>query len=288
MTEADVQRECGEGCASRKYYATGTYGKLYKCDDIYGNYSGGSANKTSTVNSCETGEKCMDVNGEYSPAGYDCTLRGVCPGTQACCKKDADPSATPAIKTGAAANSGTAANSAGTSGGTAFTNPLQFKTVDALLSNVLLSVQMIIGTLALVFIVIGAVMILSSAGTPEMVERGKKAITMAFIGLAIGVAAPSLLKELAKAIGWGGTAQTAAALSLSQIALNVLNFLLGIAGVLTLIMLVIGGIMYLTSAGDEERIDSGKKIFRNSLIGIVIILVSMVLVQQIAKFFVAG
>jgi len=93
---------------------------------------------------------------------------------------------------------------------------------------------------------------------------------------------------LAKAIGWGGTATTAAALSLSQIALNVLNFLLGIAGVLTLIMLVIGGIMYLTSAGDEDRIDSGKKIFRNSLIGIVIILAAMVLVQQVAKFFVAG
>ena len=83
--------------------------------------------------------------------------------------------------------------------GTTFTNPLGFKTVEDLLGNILVAVQRIVGVLALVFIVIGAIMILSSAGTPEMVERGKKAITMACIGLAIGVAAPSILKELGTA-----------------------------------------------------------------------------------------
>lgn len=171
-----------------------------------------------------------------------------------------------------------------------FSNPLRFNNVEDFLSSILTAVQRIIVTLALVFIVIGAVLLLTSAGSPDMVERGKKAITMAMIGLAIGIAAPSILKELAGILGWGTTnnAEVNAALTLSQIALKLLNFLLGIAGILALIMLVIGGIMYLTSAGDEERVESGKKIFKFSLIGIIIVMASMVIVRQIAAFFTVG
>lgn len=169
-----------------------------------------------------------------------------------------------------------------------FTNPLRFTTVEGFLGSIMTALQRIIVTLALVFIVIGAVLVLTSAGSPDMVERGKKAITAAIIGLAIGIAAPSILKELSGILGWGTTSDPSvdAAMTLSQIALRVLDFLLGIAGVLVLIMIVIGGIMYLTSAGDPERADRGKKIFTYSVIGIIITMSAMVIVRQIAEFFV--
>ena len=168
---------------------------------------------------------------------------------------------------------------------TSFTNPLTYNSVEELLSSILSAVQKIIVTLALVFIVVGAIMILVSAGSPETVEKGKKAITMAIVGLAIGIAAPSIMKELAGILGWTSTpANVAGAQTLSQIALNVLDFLLGISGVLTLIMMIVGAIMYLTSAGEEERINTGKKIFWSSVIGIIIIMSSMVIVKQIANF----
>lgn len=168
---------------------------------------------------------------------------------------------------------------------TSFTNPLTYNSVEELLSSILSAVQKIIVTLALVFIVVGAIMILVSAGSPETVEKGKKAITMAIVGLAIGIAAPSIMKELAGILGWTSTpANVAGAQTLSQIALNVLDFLLGISGVLALIMMIVGAIMYLTSAGEEERINTGKKIFWSSVIGIIIIMSSMVIVKQIANF----
>jgi hypothetical protein len=167
---------------------------------------------------------------------------------------------------------------------TKFTNPLDFDTVEEFLGGILSAIQGIIVVLALVFILIGAVMILVSAGNSGMVEKGKAAITMALLGLAIGVAAPSLLKQLSIIIGWGPGA-AGAGLTLSEIAMRVLNFLLGTMGILALIMLVIGGIMYLTSAGDEDRIDKGKEIFKYSLIGVVMAMSAMVLVTQIAKFF---
>lgn len=165
-----------------------------------------------------------------------------------------------------------------------FTNPLAFNSVQDVLNNVFYNLTGIIGVLAMVFIVIGAFFILTSAGNPEQMTRGKNTIAMALVGLALGVGAPSFLKEIASAIGWAN-APTSNALTLSEISLNVLTFLLGLAGTVAIIMLVIGGVMYLTAAGDESRIDKGKSIFKNSMIGIVIIFASMILVQQVAKFF---
>ncbi|MEI7891163.1 MAG: pilin [bacterium] len=169
-------------------------------------------------------------------------------------------------------------------GGTTFVNPLTYNNVEGLLGGIMGAIQKIIVVLALVFIMIGAVMILVSAGNSKMVENGKSAITMALVGLALGIAAPSILKELANILGWGGTVPVA--LTLSEIAIKVLNFLLGTMGVLALVMLVIGGITYLTSAGDEGRAEKGKQIFTYSLIGIFLAMAAMILVTQVAKFFV--
>ena len=62
-------------------------------------------------------------------------------------------------------------------------------------------------------------------------------------------------------------------------------FGLSIVGVIGIIMLVVGGIMYLSSAGDEDRIDTGKKIVKYSLIGIFLSLASLVIVTQLVAFF---
>ena len=147
--------------------------------------------------------------------------------------------------------------------------------------------QTIIVTLALVAIVWGGILYVTSAGDSKRIESAKQAITAALIGLAIGIGAPSILKQLSSILGWNTTNNTTVnnAKTFSQIALSLLSFLLGIFGTLALIMMVIGGIMYLTSAGDEERIDSGKKIFKYALMGTAIAMLAMVLTRQIALFF---
>jgi len=237
------------------------------------------AQKVSAADNCKAynaNYACIDVT-TLAVTSNICQ-KNMCPGdvNVQCCPMDSP------LKTSAGAT--TTPGGSTTSNGTTFTNPLKFTTVEGFLEGILTAIQRIIVVLALVFIMIGAVMILSSAGNSGMVEKGKEAITMALIGLALGVAAPSLLKELSAIIGWGpGTAGPG--LTLSEIAVRVLNFLLGTMGILALIMLVIGGIMYLTSAGDEDRIDKGKEIFKYSLIGIIMAMSAMVLVTQIAQFF---
>lgn len=168
-----------------------------------------------------------------------------------------------------------------------FSNPLAFDTVDALLTSILTALQGIIVTISVIFIIIGAVLYILSAGNDKQMEMGKKAIVAAMIGLAIGVAAPAILKEIYTIVGGTGDLpeNVQSAPTIAQIALNTLSFLLGVVGVLSVIMIVVGGMMYLFAAGDEDRIDKGKKIVTYSIIGILVALAAMVIVRQIATFF---
>ena len=184
----------------------------------------------------------------------------------------------------------------GGSGGTAGTtvnislvNPLKYNTVQQVLMALLYALQGVIVVLSLVFIVIGAVLYITSGGNQGRVTMAKTAITAALIGLAIGILAPTFLKEIATVLGWNATAplpsEVSSARSAADILLSVLNFLLGIVGILSIIMLVVGGVMFLTAAGSQDRITTGKKIVTYALLGVVVALASLVIVRQLAAFF---
>src|SRR5438876_505914 len=56
----------------------------------------------------------------------------------------------------------------------------------------------------------------------------------------------------------------------SAIAVQVINILLGVVGLVAVIFLIIGGFRYVTAGGNEEAAESGKKTITNAIIGIVI------------------
>ena len=70
---------------------------------------------------------------------------------------------------------------------------------------------------------------------------------------------------------------------LSGVALNVLNFLLAVFGIIAIISLTVAGIIYLTAGGSEQRIETAKKMTLYSIIGIAAALAAMVIVRQIAR-----
>jgi hypothetical protein len=165
-------------------------------------------------------------------------------------------------------------------------NPLELDTVEEVLDSVLGSLQAIIAILSIIFIVIGGILYITASGDEGRVRTAKGAITAAMVGLALGIGAPSFLKQIGEVLGWGeiDSGPVAEAETLAGIATNVLNFLLSIVGVIGIIMLVIGGLMYLTAAGDEDRINTGKRIVNYSIIGIAVALAALVIVTQIAAF----
>ena len=65
---------------------------------------------------------------------------------------------------------------------------------------------------------------------------------------------------------------------------TVINWLLAIAFGIAVLFLIIGGFWYITSAGNEEQSDKGKKTILNAIIGVVIIVLSYVIVNVISNF----
>lgn len=67
-------------------------------------------------------------------------------------------------------------------------------------------------------------------------------------------------------IGTGG--------SFSQQFAKIFNFAVGIAGLAVVIMFLVGGIMYLTSAGNEESANKAKKLLVDAVVGLVIVVIA--------------
>jgi hypothetical protein len=170
---------------------------------------------------------------------------------------------------------------------TPWSNPLAFNTVEGLLNSIWGFLQGIIVILSLIMIVTGALVYMTAAGEEGKLTVGKNIITAALIGLALALATPSFLKQIGDILGWSGTDSSSVqnAKSFLDILQTVINFLLSVVGVIAIIMLVIGGLMYLLAAGDEDRIKTGKKIVQYSLIGIAVALAALVLVTQVVAFF---
>jgi hypothetical protein len=171
---------------------------------------------------------------------------------------------------------------------TAFTNPIAFKTVSEVVNAVMDNLRGVLVGVAMVFILIGAVMYILSAGDEKKMTTAKGAITAAMIGLAIALAAPSFLTEIIKILG-GTSANSGVTdpggIPISKIITNILDFLLSIVGILSMIGLVVGGATYLTAYGDEKKAENGKRMITASVIGIVVALGALTLVFQLATFF---
>lgn len=64
--------------------------------------------------------------------------------------------------------------------------------------------------------------------------------------------------------------------SIFKIIQSIMNWLLALVGIFGVIGFAIAGILYLTAAGDEERIGTAKKAMMYSIIGVIVALVGLV------------
>lgn len=71
-----------------------------------------------------------------------------------------------------------------------------------------------------------------------------------------------------------------------EIVENVLLWILSIAGVITIFMLVVGGIMYMTAGGDEQKVATAKKVVTWTIIGLALILASYSIMVVLDKILV--
>lgn len=69
--------------------------------------------------------------------------------------------------------------------------------------------------------------------------------------------------------------------SLTDIIGNIIQWILGLVGVVLLIMFIYGGVLYATSAGNEDKVETGKKVMLYAIIGVVIIALAFALTRYV-------
>lgn len=79
--------------------------------------------------------------------------------------------------------------------------------------------------------------------------------------------------------GLGGPA------TVGDIAKIVTNLLLGIAGSVAVIFIIVGGIMYATSAGNDQQVQKAKSTITNAVIGLVIAILAFAIVNFVLGTF---
>lgn len=72
--------------------------------------------------------------------------------------------------------------------------------------------------------------------------------------------------------------------SIASIFRLIINWALAIAFIAAVIVLIYGGFLYITSAGNTDQATKGKTAIMNALVGVVIIVLSYIIVQIVYRF----
>jgi hypothetical protein len=67
--------------------------------------------------------------------------------------------------------------------------------------------------------------------------------------------------------------------TITAIIANIMTWLLGLVGFIGVIGFAIAGVLYLTAAGDEDRIAQAKKAMSYSIIGVIVAIVGVVILK---------
>lgn len=142
--------------------------------------------------------------------------------------------------------------------------------------------QWIVVGVAVVVIIIAGIIYLFSGANADLAEKAKLTLLGAVLGFTIVIGAQILINEVGRALGWKGV-QDQSGEGAHGIIARTITFLFSILGAIGLGGILIGAGFYLTAAGDEERMKTGRKIVIYSVIGLVIALCATIIVRQVER-----
>lgn len=141
--------------------------------------------------------------------------------------------------------------------------------------NVIQIALVLIAYIAGFFILYGGFLYMTANGNADQVKKGTKSIFNAVIGLVISLSAIAITNFIFDLVGSAPSASgEVVQLTGEQILANALNLVYFIAGVIAVVMIIFGGISYVTSAGDSGKVTKAKNTLVYSIAGLVIVLVA--------------
>lgn len=155
-------------------------------------------------------------------------------------------------------------------------------------ANVASDIAIISAYLALGFVIYGGYQYMFSSGDAGKAASGKKIITNASIGLVIVIMANVIFNTVRVVLSGGASATTTVNGMTLVVAdpttevIGIINWVLGIAGVVALAFVVLGAVSYMTAAGDAGKLTKAKNTILYALIGLLIVGLAEAIVAFVA------
>ncbi len=148
------------------------------------------------------------------------------------------------------------------------------KSIYKIVMNLASDILAIVGYLAICMVIWGGYQYMMAQGDPGKVAKGKKTITNSLIGLAICMLASTITSTLSN------IANEAAADGENVFVVE-MNHAFIWAGIISVIMIVFGGIQYTTSNGNPSQAQKAKQTIMYSLIGLAISIFAVAIVNLV-------
>ncbi|MDB5163225.1 MAG: rane protein of unknown function [Candidatus Saccharibacteria bacterium] len=145
----------------------------------------------------------------------------------------------------------------------------------------------IAGYVALFYIIYGGFLFITGGGNASQVEKARKSILNAVIGLVISIGAIAITNLIFGVFGSASTTNSLGVpeLSADDLLRNGINLVYYIGGIVAVIVIIISGIMYSISMGDSGRVTRSKNMILYSLIGIVILIAAFAITNFVFERF---
>ena len=130
-----------------------------------------------------------------------------------------------------------------------------------------------------------------SNGDPGKVANGKKTLAQAFIGLAIVMLSNVILNTIRVALGANFAADCTKAeagclnseIDVNNMVTGAIQWVIGVAGVVAAIFVIVGGISYATSAGDSNKLQKAKQTILYAIIGLILVALAEVITAFVSN-----
>jgi len=144
----------------------------------------------------------------------------------------------------------------------------------------------IIGMIAIFFIVLSGIKTVFASGEEDKITQQRKSVLWVVIGLIL-IAIDQILVENFFIIPTqlqSDRIETSNVVSIINITGSVLKFTLGFVGLITFGILIYGAATMVMNYGNDEMVQKSKKIIKNAIIGILVILSAYVIVASLVVF----
>jgi hypothetical protein len=148
-------------------------------------------------------------------------------------------------------------------------------------------IKYLIGSFAVLMVVINGVKLVVGGGEEENVKKAKNGIIYALAGLLMmylaDIAVNKVFYKLDKSI-YSGLEGAAPATDLQRglgELIGITNFVVSFVGPLLLLVILIGGVLYMTAAGEEEKMNKAKRVIISGAIGLIVVYGAFALISTV-------